>query len=599
MDPSVITNYDWRIGATADVFEITRNEQVKMQVFGESNVIAKPIYIASNVVLTNEPVADGLETRSNAWNTGAAQAAGLDSVSGAWSKAVSDFGTVSGHVDLIQSAQTEISNKADTAYAVSAGLNTRSSAWDTVSATVADRSNDWDAAAAGGSVSGWSGLEATQQVYWLSTTTTSNILIPPGTGDFYYAVGGVYTQIDNVLGNPAYHSTNGYYLFYGTNDFYMVGGKEVYRLHNSLADEGSEYYQPSAYPVGTFTYGDFIAEGTLPVSEWMDPSVITNYDWRIGATADVFEITRNEQVKMQVFGESNQFAKAIYINGNAVLTNEPVADGLNTRSNTWDTAAAQATGLDSKSNTWTGTETTATSAYLIAVGLESQSNAWHITSTSLFGGADTTGAVTSAAGDAGNFLKADGTWATPAGAGDFKADGSVPMTGTLLTTNITISGGSPTNGAVYIATNSAGEGMWSGWAVFRARLAVVQTNYQDTVSNMYYGTEDYDYGNNFDGTTFTTPVRGIYLFSSKGIWRRALGTADGHQLFMYIGGSLSYFDDGSYSTTLRGGSCRITEIRFVEAGTAVMCKGGGVPGFTNYWRDDYTSFEGVLLREVP
>ena len=49
----------------------------------------------------------------------------------------------------------------------------------------------------------------------------------------------------------------------------------------------------------------------------------------------------------------------------------------------------------------------------------------------IFTGAGSTGRITSTAGDAGNFLKADGTWATPAGAGDFKADGSVPMTGPL------------------------------------------------------------------------------------------------------------------------------------------------------------------------
>ena len=52
-------------------------------------------------------------------------------------------------------------------------------------------------------------------------------------------------------------------------------------------------------------------------------------------------------------------------------------------------------------------------------------------SDAIFVGAGTTGLITSTAGDAAKYLLGDGTWGTPVGAGDFLADGSVPMTGPI------------------------------------------------------------------------------------------------------------------------------------------------------------------------
>ena len=72
--------------------------------------------------------------------------------------------------------------------------------------------------------------------------------------------------------------------------------------------------------------------------------------------------------------------------------------------------------------------------------------------TNLFSGASSTGLITSVAGDAGKFLKADGSWGTPAGAGDITAvvagtalfgggtSGSVTLTHSNLSSQASVNG---------------------------------------------------------------------------------------------------------------------------------------------------------------
>ena len=92
-------------------------------------------------------------------------------------------------------------------------------------------------------------------------------------------------------------------------------------------------------------------------------------------------------------------------------------------------------------------------------GVIIRTNAWNAAATGAFAGAASTGLVTSAAGDAGNFLKADGTWATPPGSAEswssFDATQLVDMARQTVTnadsvhvTNEFVAWNAPTNTAL-------------------------------------------------------------------------------------------------------------------------------------------------------
>jgi hypothetical protein len=122
---------------------------------------------------------------------------------------------------------------------------------------------------------------------------------------------------------------------------------------------------------------------------------------------------------------TNDYAFSTRLYGNLLMGTNDVLFG--TQSTTGRLA-----GLEASVNNIGGEVTNALS-YIQILGVEvtnTMSATNYINSKLVnFSGTNTTGFVTSADGDDDKFLKGDGTWDTPAGAGDFLADGTVPMTG--------------------------------------------------------------------------------------------------------------------------------------------------------------------------
>lgn len=91
----------------------------------------------------------------------------------------------------------------------------------------------------------------------------------------------------------------------------------------------------------------------------------------------------------------------------------------------------------------------------------------------------------------------------------------------LQSSSLQITGGSPTNGAVWLCTNSAtGAGKWSYPVSFRATLTTDFYFSNMVVRTVVWNNEVTDTHNCFNGTNFIAPVNGIYSFFFG--WRSSL-----------------------------------------------------------------------------
>ena len=102
------------------------------------------------------------------------------------------------------------------------------------------------------------------------------------------------------------------------------------------------------------------------------------------------------------------------------------------------------------------------------------------------------------------------------------ATNSVQNGGAANVASLQITGSSPTNGAVWIATNINGQGRWSLPVGFYANA--INQSYHGTLT-VVFSEEDYDYNNNFDKTNFVAPVHGIYSFVFNQTSAKVLGAA--------------------------------------------------------------------------
>jgi hypothetical protein len=169
--------------------------------------------------------------------------------------------------------------------------------------------------------------------------------------------------------------------------------------------------------------------------------------------------------------------------------------------------------------------------------------------------------------------------------------------------SLQITGASPTNGAVWIATNTTGQGKWSLPVGFSACIGADFIFSNATERTISWGTEEYDYGNNFNGTIFIAPVNGVYSVSTAANFSNVSG--GGTSVLIYyslrvnnvvklygfpIGGSSGneyvYFSRNIYLTNN-------SPVSLVVSGAA------GSTNKINTFNNQQSSFCITLIREIP
>ena len=179
--------------------------------------------------------------------------------------------------------------------------------------------------------------------------------------------------------------------------------------------------------------------------------------------------------------------------------------------------------------------------------------------------------------------------------------------GTVAVTNLQITGGSPSNGAIWVATNTSGQGGWNSFVAFNANLTNANFLYTNTTGRAIqfgapFGNIRYNYGSAFDGTQFTAPVSGWYAFSFVCRWTRAFGTAGASDFHIRKNGNIIG------SRTIEGGQEGLAS--FGAIGTEYYLATGdyidvyvvGRAGTTNSVGDitgRFTVFSGHLVRALP
>lgn len=194
-----------------------------------------------------------------------------------------------------------------------------------------------------------------------------------------------------------------------------------------------------------------------------------------------------------------------------------------------------------------------------------------------------------------NALRLDGS-TLPTAAQNWNGQNQTNI-GTVQVTALQITG-SPSNGAVYICTNTAtGQGKWSWPVAFRAFLGsrIVTNTYGSALT---CASNDYDYGFNFNLTTLVLPINGIYSFDVITVYGN---TATYCYLSLYANGVIFATTVGP--SAIPGESPLILHAeKYFTNGTPVTIKayGNNICTLGSSGVDAYKSFfQSHLIREIP
>lgn len=176
------------------------------------------------------------------------------------------------------------------------------------------------------------------------------------------------------------------------------------------------------------------------------------------------------------------------------------------------------------------------------------------------------------------------------------------FTNTAAIVSLQVTGSSPTNGAVWIATNTAGQGKWSLPVAFRT-LGCNSDQFcsNGIITQVYWRAEEYDYGDNFDLTSFVAPVKGEYSFTFKAHFYPQNG--NNAEILIRVNGvdkAFSYLQTPVGQADINMPPAVLTTV--LTNGAIVDCtmKTSGTNKLYYFGGAEYkTHFSGTLIRELP
>jgi microcystin-dependent protein len=354
----------------------------------------------------------------------------------------------------------------------------------------------WDTNAAGGGgiadLSGWSGVNATQQITWAysdAPATITNLLV---TGSTNPLCNGTFVETEAFGGERAWYSTNLYYATYA--DAYS---SRVICL-NPNGSAAAQWSKP-----GTTIEGGYTPEGatTGNVTVAFDVITYTNvYTWKSGAADKTkWSVSDRGTNLVQIYPESNVFTKPIYGNGANLTGITPAQVGAATTAQ-----MAEAQGATNALNVRMGNAETSTNAIntvannalpktggIMTGPVSNNAGYWGDG-----GGLTNLAAPTATNSDAlGNISAAD--WSAATNANNILANAALPKTFTnaasvvsLQVTGLSGNGVVPVGAVMqYISSNApAGwlvcQGQAVSTSIYANLFAVIGTQYGGATTNM-------------------------------------------------------------------------------------------------------------------